>query len=210
MAAVRNWMLGWSYENGYDKVFLMDDDLTLFEPRQPDLRVIGTATPSQQLEMIGWVDRSLDDFAHCAFTERHVGWADAEECVIATKGIQCVGYNVKRIIEETDCQFNKGVPDWFFMEDYHMTIQLLRAGLPNIVSRVYRVNFGPSNAKGGCSEFRTPEAMKEASKLLESLHPEFVKAVEKETKMSFGGGKRWNVRVQWRKAYESSKKKPTG
>lgn len=200
MAAVRSWILDWCGRSKYGKVLMLDDDLTL-QKRRPDLRVLGESTEAEQLEMVGWVDRTLDRYLHCAFTERNAAWADASEAREAAKGIQAVGYNVRRVLAETDCRFDRGVPPWFFIEDYHMTIQLFRAGFPNLVSRVYRVNFGPSNATGGCSPFRTPARMREAAELLERLHPGYVKAVEKETKTSFGGGVRWNVEVRWRKAY---------
>lgn len=206
MATVRQWMLDWCYENGIEKVLMIDDDLRL-QKRREDLKVIGESTPDQQLEMIDWVEKTLDRYDHCAFTERNTAWDDAEEAQEVSKGIQCVGYNVTRIIEETDCRFNKDVPPWFFIEDYHMTLQLFKAGRPNLVSRVYRVNFGPSNADGGCSSHRTPKKMEEAARLLETLHPGIVQAVEKETKTSYGGGVRWNVKVQWKKAFEMSKRK---
>lgn len=205
MARVRSWMFDWCVRTNTDKVLFLDDDLTL-QKRRPDLRVIGASTPDQQIEMMRWVEETLDTYDHCAFTERNAAWSDKNETRVATKGIQCVGYNVGRINKETDCRFNKDVPDWFFIEDYHMTLQLFKIGRPNIVSRLYRVNFGPSNAVGGCSLHRTQQSMEKAAKLLESLHPEFVKAVQKETKTSFGGGTRWNVKVQWKKAYESSQK----
>lgn len=206
MARVRSWILDWCYREDVDKVVMLDDDLTFFEPRHEDLRVVGKANHKQQVEMLYWMKKSLTKYLHCAFTERNAAWADAEPFRIATKGIQAVGYDVRRVMEETDCRFDRGVPDWFFIEDYHMTLQLFKSGYPNIVSRVYRNNFGPSNEEGGCSRFRTEARMEEAAKLLESLHPGIVKAVQKETRTSYGGGLRWNVRVSWRKAYQQSKK----
>ncbi len=207
-ALVRNWMMEWCYKNDYKKVIMMDDDLTL-QKRGKDLRCIGTPTDEQQREMFYWMWKQLNKYLHCSMTERNAAWADADSFRIATKGIQCVGYNIKRIVEDTDCRFNRGVPDWFFIEDYHLTLQLFEAGFPNIVSRDYRVNYGPSNAKGGCSSFRTPEKLKEAAELLAKLHPGIVTAVKKDTKL--WGGERWNVKVMWKKAYEMSKNKaPVG
>lgn len=205
MATVRAWMMDYCFRSKFNKVLMLDDDVTI-QKRREDLRVIGESTPQCQIEMIEWIDKSLDTYLHCAFTERSDAWADTKESREATKGIQCVGYNIRRVMTETNCRFDKCVPEWFFIEDYHMTLQLLRAGHPNLVSRMYRMNVGSSNSPGGCSSHRTPARMEEAAKLLERLHPGLVKAVEKETKTSFGGGKRWNVKVQWKKAFESSQK----
>jgi hypothetical protein len=199
MAAVRSWIMNWALTNGHPKILMMDDDLKL-QKRRADMRATGTVTAQEQIEMVRWSELVLEKYTHCAFSRRNEGWADHGEYRLATKGIQVVGYNFTKVAA-TGCRFNLGVPDWFFMEDYHMTLQLLKKGLPNIVSRVYRINFGNSNAAGGCSSFRTPERMEEASKLLELLHPECVTATQKTTKTSYGGGSRWDVRVFWRKAH---------
>jgi hypothetical protein len=199
-AAVRAWMFEWCKTTKVKKVVMMDDDLYL-QKRRPDMRCLGYSTEEEQVEMMNWFKEVLDQYVHAAFTERNAAWADTSNYRIAAKGIQVVGYNVENVAK-TGCRFNKDVPDWFFIEDYHMTLQLFKQGLPNIVSRKYRVNFGSSNAPGGCSSFRTPERLKEAADLLASLHPEFVTPVQKETKSSFGGGVRWNVKVAWKKAFE--------
>jgi hypothetical protein len=207
MAVLRQWMMEYSVKQGWKKVVFVDDDLVL-QVRREDLRVVGVASQKQQEIIFNWVESTLDTYAHCALSERTAGFSDRQETVESTKGIQVVGYNLK-MVQESGARFNKDVPDWFFIEDFHMTIQLLKKGYPNLVSRKYRHSAAPSNELGGCSKFRTSKRMKEASKILERLHPEFVKAVQKETKSAWGGGTRWNVRVQWKKAYESSNKKAT-
>ena len=204
MAKLRQWMINFCRDSEIKKVLLLDDDLTL-QKRGEDMRVTGEATKEEQIEMFNWVKNSLDNYVHCALSERNVAWAETEESKEVTKGIQAVGYNVDKVVD-SGCAFNKGVPDWFFIEDYHMTLQLFEKGFPNIVSRLYRASCAPANADGGCSNFRTPDKMKEAAHILQEQHPEFVKAVQKKTKTSFGGGVRWNVRVQWKKAFESSQK----
>ena len=45
--------------------------------------------------------------------------------------------------------------------------------------------------------------MDRCSNELAALHPDFVKVVEKYTKTSWGGGIRTDVRIAWKKAYES-------
>lgn len=206
MASVRAWCMDWCNRAGHEKVLFLDDDLKL-QKWGDDLRGSGDATPTQQREMVRWVDRALDHYAHCAFTRRNDAWSDPEETCEATRGIQAVGYNVTEVVA-VGCRFDAGVPPWFFMEDYHMTLQLLEKGLPNLVHRRYRINYGDSNAPGGCSDHRTQERMREAAQLLERLHPETVRAVEKTTRGSYGGGSRWDVKVFWRKAYESGKANP--
>ena len=89
-------------------------------------------------------------------------------------------------------------------EDFDVTLQLLEKGFPNIVSFQFAHNQTGSQTSGGCSDMRTLESMAKSSKKLAKLHPGFVKVVEKETKSAWGGGVRTDVRISWKKAYESS------
>ena len=91
------------------------------------------------------------------------------------------------------------------MEDYFMTLGLFAKGMPNAVIVDWTWDQrGGSGAKGGCSTYRTPELQEHASKQLAFYYPDFVKVVEKETKTGWEGmKKRYDVRVQWRKAYEA-------
>jgi hypothetical protein len=86
-------------------------------------------------------------------------------------------------------------------EDFHVTLELLKRGLPSYV--VYRMCFSPGSygAPGGCSTERTTEASDNAAELLARLHAPFVKVVQKEYK----NVPRKEVIVQWKRAYESSK-----
>ena len=88
-------------------------------------------------------------------------------------------------------------------QDFDMTLQLLRKGYKNLVFYKYAHNQSGSNARGCCSVYRNPEMMDRCSNELAALHPDFVKVVEKYTKTSWGGGIRTDVRIAWKKAYES-------
>lgn len=211
MAVVRQWMLDWCAEAGHGKVLMLDDDLSLQKWRLVGgvPRGRGACTEAEQHEIVGWVEKTLSTYAHCSLTRRNDAWSSLSLVEYNTRGIQAVGYNVGRV-RAAGCRFDADVPPWFFMEDYHMTLQLLRAGLPNAVHRRYRINQGAADAPGGCSGHRTPDRMREASRLLESLHPGFVQAVEKTTKGSYGGGTRWDVKVFWWRAYLSSQTKTPG
>lgn len=89
------------------------------------------------------------------------------------------------------------------MEDFDLILQLLRKGVRNPILNMWVHNQGGSDVSGGCSTYRTPELQTECANRLAELHPGFVKVVEKETKISWGGGKRTDVTVSWKKAYLS-------
>lgn len=90
-------------------------------------------------------------------------------------------------------------------EDFHVTLALLRKGVENrvyneLLLNVYQ-NFG---AGGGCSTERTLTQSDDQCFVLQKLHPQFVKVVDRvyDTTAS-----RKEVVVKWKAAYESSKKK---
>jgi hypothetical protein len=91
------------------------------------------------------------------------------------------------------------------MEDFDVTLQLLRKGHRNAVLNQWAQDQGTSNAPGGCSTYRTPEVQAAGAYGLQKLHPDFVTVVDKETKQAWGGGVRKDVRIAWKKALESSR-----
>ena len=74
----------------------------------------------------------------------------------------------------------------------------------NCVLAKYIHSQGPSNADGGCSTYRTQKVQTEGALRLNELHPPFVRVVTKMTKAAWGGGKRTDVVVSWKRAYEES------
>ena len=94
------------------------------------------------------------------------------------------------------------------MEDFYFTLSLLTAGYPNRV--LYSYSFNQRDQRGGsiggCNTYRTSDLQSSSAEKLASRFPEFVKVIEKETKgWSIAAGKRKDVRIQWKKAFESSK-----
>ncbi len=92
------------------------------------------------------------------------------------------------------------------MEDFNVTLRILEAGYPNALLTQYCWDQPGSNSDGGCSSYRTPELQAKAANLLAELHPKFVKVVDKKSNNWEGMDTRKDVRIQWRKAYESGVK----
>ena len=85
------------------------------------------------------------------------------------------------------------------MEDFDLTLQLLRLGYPNRIS----CRFGwttTSNLKGGCSEYRTEKVQRLAAERLAELHYPFVQTVKRKAKTWKGFTERTDVRVAWKRA----------
>jgi hypothetical protein len=92
------------------------------------------------------------------------------------------------------------------MEDFDLTLQLLRKGYPNRVSYQYCWNQRGSGAEGGCSSYRTAEMQTMAAQRLQQYHPGYVSLVTKTTGSVWKGmEEREDVIIQWQKAWEDGK-----
>ncbi len=96
----------------------------------------------------------------------------------------------------------------FLAQDFHIAVSMLNAGHKNRVLYTYaQEDKGGSNAKGGCSSYRTPELMKKVAIWMSRNHPE-IKVTLKSSKAWKGfkgqgkGNVRYDMTVQWKKAYK--------
>jgi hypothetical protein len=90
------------------------------------------------------------------------------------------------------------------MEDFDVTLNLMRQGHGNIVLNHMVHDQHGSNLAGGCSQYRDNIVQRAGAIGLKKLHDRFVSVVEKTTKTAWGGATRTDVRIQWKKAYESA------
>jgi hypothetical protein len=94
------------------------------------------------------------------------------------------------------------------MEDFDVTLQLLRLGYANIVLAQWVHNQRGSGASGGCSTYRTMDMQAKAAKGLAKLHAPFVNVVYKQTSHAWGGQARQDVVIAWKKAYYTQRSQP--
>jgi hypothetical protein len=197
LSPTRQWIL----ENAEDKVVMMDDDLT-FSCRRPELgnpTKLYKAEPVDIVAMFQWIEDQLDEYAHVGISAREGNNRILEESKTVGRMMRLLAYDVE-VFHREGVRFDRVDTK----QDFDVTLQLLRKGLPNNVSYVWAHNQGGSNVAGGCSVYRTEEVMVRCANELATLHPDFVKVVEKETKTSWGGGVRTDVSIKWKKAYDSA------
>jgi TET-associated glycosyltransferase-like protein len=93
------------------------------------------------------------------------------------------------------------------MEDFDLTLQLLRMGVPNRVSYRWCWNQRGSGKIGGCSTYRTAEMQADAARKLAEWHGDFVRLKIKTSKKGSGSWEgmkeRLDVNVQWQMAYRA-------
>lgn len=182
-----------------DKCVIIDDDLKFSKPyidkeKGRRLQTIGDqdvniSTGFDYMELL------LDDTALVSFHPRQMGHTKAPPYtengkVVCVQGINrsLVGY----------------VPDldrFPILADVVLNASLLERGIGNKLITTLFIDWYPCQAPGGCSDTRTAEMQAEACYWLEERFGPYIKAVEKEAKSGWLGGKRVDFRGQWKKLY---------
>lgn len=181
-----------------EKILMMDDDLTFAARRTDDPTRFRACSLDDISGLLSSLECLLDDYAHISVSPREGANRNTEHLSFNTRAMRVLGYRRSVLLRE-GVLFAPAT----FMCDFHATLVLLRAGHANAVLNTFCHNQPGSNTRGGCSEQRTPDTQKEAAEWLARMHPEFVTVVQKETKTSWKGESRYDVRVQWKRAYLS-------
>lgn len=206
IAAKRHWLVheGHNLKKDGPSIIMLDDDLRWYERRKDETDKFEAAKPASIRRMFADVDKMLGKHIHGAIAAREQGHSCADKYRFNTRPLRALAYNVATM-RKLGIQFNR-LP---FMEDFDVTLQLLRAGHSNFIVNGWVHNQSGSGAVGGCSTSRTPEKQAAAANKLAKLHPGFVKVVEKSTKTAWaesGMTTRTDVVIQWKKAYNASQK----
>ena len=191
----------WILDNCPDEhMVVIDDDLVFAKRREDDPTRFIPTTEQDMEDLFDGVEDALEQmYIHGAVATREGGNRFTEEFKYNSRALRFHFFNVERL-RAIGARFDRTT----FMQDFDMTLQILRRGYPNIILNNWVHNQHGSNTHGGCSTTRSAEAHAEAAHKLHKLHPQFVKVVEKTTKGAWGGGVRTDVRVQWKKSFESA------
>ncbi len=198
---VRQWIVDNAKE---PKLVMIDDDLRFSVRISKKDTKLKPADKSELSLMLQAVEVNLDLYGHVAVSAREGNNRIPEHCTEIGRPLRFLAYDVNAI-RETGCRFDRIE----LMEDFDMTLQLLRRGYENLILWHWAHDqIGGSGAKGGCSEYRDGAMQAKAAHRLAELHPGFVKVVEKQTKTAWKGmgGTRTDVVISWKKAYQASKR----
>lgn len=194
------WILQDGMADGNDKAVILDDDLTFSIPyiREDGERRLKTLA-KQDLHHVktgfDYMEYLLDDTALVSFHPRQMG--HTKEPPYAENGkVVCVqGINRKMI--GVVGELNR----FPILADVVLNATLLSRGLGNKLITTMFLDWGSCQAPGGCSLTRTAEVQAEACYWLEERFGPYIKAVEKEAKNGWLGGKRVDFRGQWKKLH---------
>lgn len=196
----RQWIV--EQHKGNAPFVMMDDDLT-FARRNAVVRTkFSAALPEDIDSMLSDLEELLESVPHAGVLARQgANNVLDENAVFNTRMMRVLGYRPAALRKHA-VRFDRNPP----MEDFDVTLSLLRAGESNGVLTEYVQDHGSSNASGGCSEQRTLAKLAAAAYKLSVLHPGCVKVTQKTTKSGWGGTDvtRTDVIIAWKKAYASS------
>lgn len=198
IAKTRQWILEHSTDN---YVLMLDDDLKFYyrvDMSKPNLVYIHTSTDVSRL--FRRIEKLLSKYPVVGISSRQGNFMKKVKEYECGKIMNAYAFNLV-VLSNLKIKFGR-LP---VMEDYDVNLQLLRKGYKNTVLYEYCWNQKSSNSSGGCSSYRNNDMQTKAAHKLKRLHPDFVKVIEKKTKVAWNNMKtRTDVIVQWRKAYASS------
>lgn len=184
---------------------MLDDDLRFFS-RNAERKIV-KATPDDVDAMFGLLASWLEQgWGHASITPRFLNWQDTEPHKDVTRMMHVLAYNVPRV-RAAGASFTAGVPDSFSMDDFHMTLQLFKAGVANRVDLAHCTSPSPSNSAGGASTWRSLASHNASAERLAELHAPYVKVKRKQDWQGMASGERLDVVVQWQRAYADAEKK---
>ncbi len=190
----------WCLDNLIDidhKQLQLDDDLVFALRREDDRTKFKPATKDDIETMFYDAEYLLDKYAHIGVGTREGGNRRTEPYTYVGRVLRILGYR-QDVLQRTGAG---STTMGSVMEDFDITLQLLRLGYPNASINWIVHNQGGSNTDGGCSTYRDMELQGQAAEALAEKHYPFVKVVEKTTKTAWGGQTRKDVIIQWKKCY---------
>lgn len=193
-------------KTGVKKFCLIDDDLVFLIRINPDHFSMRNQEEHDVEEMFYYVDHLLDKYAHGAISPREgnnrVGDGDRED--LNRENTRAMRFHFFRTHEYALMEHSR-LTD---VEDFDFTLQMLRRGYANVVPYWYAQGQAKTQSPGGCSIYRDNTMHDLQVRKLAAFHPGFVRLRQKSNKTDTDGfGTRTEVTVQWKAAYDSSRRR---
>lgn len=202
------WIIEDGMGDGEELCCILDDDLIfsrqVAKGLMPDgktvkmgLQTLQGAETERLLTLFGYMEALLEDTALVGVHPRQMGHVQKPPYVENGKVICIQGINRRMVGVIPD------IARFPILADVVLNATLLERGMGNKIITTAFHDWGSCNAPGGCSIYRTPEMQAEACYWLEERFGPYIKAVEKEAKDGWLGGKRVDFRGQWKALYKA-------
>lgn len=176
-------------------MFMMDDDIRFYRRKSMDDTHLIGVTRDQVGTMLDELQENLMKYAAVGISAREGNNNLDAPLSINSRLMRAIGYqtDVFNAMEHNRVDV---------MEDFDVLLQIVRSGRPIANMTLWAQNQSGTNIAGGCSTWRTHEIHNASAKRLQELHPEFVSLRQKENKTGGDFGKRTEVTISWKKAFE--------
>lgn len=198
IAGTRQWIFD---QHEGEKLLMLDDDLK-FAKRRFDDPTKFEAIPPQDWRIAGILDilwDALDDAHVVGLASRGGANRDTQPWRLNQRLFDVMGFRMDTVRAEG---FSYRQP---FMEDFDLQLQFLTHGYPTLMLNSYTKDDFGSNTDGGCSTYRDAYGQQLASLTLWEEWPDFV-SVRKVKAAWDGIGQRYDVTVQWGKAFKAGQR----
>ena len=185
---------------GIDSFLMLDDDLRFVHRVKADEVPLTPNTPEDNVRMLEDVEKALMEYAHASISARQannnhlyeVQWR-GKPVKICVRALRALGFQTR--------YFNTCVHGRVqIMEDFDVALQLMARGLPNIELRYWAQDQAQTQARGGCSAYRTHELHEANVRKMAKLWPSIVKVRDKQNKTGGEFGSRIEATIQWKQA----------
>ena len=192
IAQKREWIMREWSRSGYDKLIMLDDDLSFSTRQSKDGTSLRPIQGEELIPEFQHIEEKLGpEFPHVGFGTRQFnnnvkcGWKTPSRMIYS------LGYYLPIVIKE--CELGRIQT----REDMDVTLQLLRKGYPNAVWHTTVNDQRKYDAPGGATNERTIERSNADAHQLAALHPGYVSVGARDYKASVP---RMEVICQWGKA----------
>ena len=197
-----------------DYFCIMDDDLS-FMTRNSDMK-LKKSNHKQMNQMLKCMMQNLKEFPIVGISTRLGNNRVEEDYADITRTTRFFAMD-RKVFKKVGATMAPFEP--FCMYDFHIVLSFLEKGYPNrVIYKYAQGDIGGSNAKGGCSVYRTQALLEKVSNWLAKKHPGCVTVKRKRTKGSWQGFEkdadgyitRTDVICHWKKAYKPKRSKTSG
>lgn len=205
IAATRRW-IGENAELYGEKSFIMfDDDIRFYRRRTTEDWHLEKQTRQDTTNMLLWLEAALEEgpYAAASISMRQGNNRETGTERENTRLCRVLGFKTDEFLR---CEHGRVT----VMEDFDVLLQLLRRGLPNVMSVYYAQDQNQTQNGGGCQDYRTHENHEASARKLAELHDGYVRLRQKQNKTGGEFGTRTEVTISWKKAYDDGRAAQAG
>jgi hypothetical protein len=184
-------------------LLFLDDDL-IFLKREPKSKTLKPIEKTNFRELYDWFIKKLNEgYPMAGLSARqgnHLSYPKKE--ILLSRIFTVYALNIE-ILKNFNVRFD----EMELMEDFNVSLHLIRYGFKTISNTEFAHAQKNSNQKGGCSTYRNQETQSRAARLLAKKHYPFVKVVKKNSNSWESMEEREDVMIYWKKAFEKGKYK---